>query len=117
MQKKQVSVDDVVYVLMIFKNTFINISQICFLFISVSFGIIHKRRHDVVRPLRVYVKMEAEVIDDPLIGKFKHQSCMILSGPSKCGKTTWVFNLLSRPEMFDYIPRRVAWCSKTANEE
>ena len=55
-------------------------------------------------------------MSNPLVGKFKQQSCMILAGPSKCGKTTWVCNLLRRPQMFDHVPRRVVWCSKTAND-
>lgn len=48
-----------------------------------------------------------------LLGKFKQNHSIILSGPSSCGKTTWVLNLLNRPEFFDIPPKRVVWCSKT----
>ena len=52
-----------------------------------------------------------------LAGKFKQKHSIILSGPSQCGKTSWLLKLLSTPSYFDIPPARVVWCSRTTTED
>ena len=50
-------------------------------------------------------------------GKFRQKHNIVVSGPSSCGKTTWVLNLLAHKEFFDLPPERVVWCTATPSEE
>lgn len=50
-------------------------------------------------------------------GRFKFGYCLRLIGPSQCGKTVAVLNLLERPHFFDHCPGRIMWISGSGGSQ